>query len=154
MEQQPGVSVDQAHRVLTIICLALVGGVVTMAGVSVILVTSGTFPPFLGYPEAVRLGVGAFLLLLLGASYPVYRHAGGATNPDEPGGALSAFQTKVIAAMALREFVGIAGGLLILLSRDMVLGGTLVVLSVATMLLALPRKEDLREALQESTRRS
>ena len=146
---RPQVSIDHAHRVLLGICIALAGSVFVMASVSLVLVSSGTFPPFLGFSPTVRIGVGVFLVLLLGASYPIYRRAGEGVQGDGPDDALAAFQTKVIAAMAVREFVGIAGGLLILLSRDMVLGGTLVVLSIGTILLALPRKDDLRAALSE-----
>lgn len=148
--ETPPVDVDQAHRVLTFLCLSLAGSVALMAGVSALLVTTGAFPPFLGYPQAVRLGVGIFLILLLGASYPLYGLAGGSGEASDPAGAVTAFQTRVITSMAVREFVGIAGALLILLSRDFILGGTLAGLSLITIVLALPRKEDLLEAVRKA----
>lgn len=144
------VDLDQAHRVLLIICLALAGGVAVMAGVAVMLVQTGTFPPFLGFSQGVRVGVAIFLALLLVASYPIHRMAGGAVAVTDAASALQAFQTRVITAMAIREFVGIAGAVLMLLSRDFVVGGTLAALSVITILLALPRREDLREAVREA----
>jgi len=147
-----GLPVDlaQAHRVLLIICLALAGGVAVMAGVAFMLVQTGTFPPFLGFSPAVRLGVAAFLFLLLAASYPIHNMAGGAVAVTDAASALQAFQTRVITSMAVREFVGIAGSVLILVSRDLAVGGTLAALSVITILLALPRREDLREAVRQA----
>lgn len=144
----PDLDLDQAHRVLLFLCLALGGGVVVMAGVALALVYSGAYPPFLGFPQGVRIGVGIFLGLLLGVSYPVHRTAGGSTPVTDAASALQAFQTRTITAMAIREFVGIAGSVLILLSRDLLVGGTLAALSVVSILLALPRKEDLREAVR------
>ena len=144
------VDLDQAHRVLIIICLALAGGVAVMAGVALMLLHTGAFPPFLGFSRGVRVGVAIFLALLLAASYPVHRMAGGAVEVTDAASALQAFQTRVITAMAMREFVGIAGSVLILLSRDMVVGGSLAALSVITILLALPRKDDLREAVRRA----
>lgn len=146
----PAVDLDQAHRVLLIICLALAGGVAVMAGVALMLLYTGAFPPFLGFSPGVRIGVAVFLALLLGASYPVHRMAGGATAVTDGASALQAFQTRVITAMAMREFVGIAGSVLILLSRDLAVGGTLAALSVITILLALPRKDDMREAVRRA----
>ncbi|HSG46987.1 MAG TPA: hypothetical protein VLA43_04130 [Longimicrobiales bacterium] len=146
----PAVDLDQAHRVLIIICLALAGGVAVMAGVALMLLHTGAFPPFLGFSQGVRVGIALFLALLLAASYPVHRMAGGAVEVTDAASALQAFQTRVITAMAMREFVGIAGSVLILLSRDMVVGGSLAALSVFTILLALPRKDDLREAVRRA----
>lgn len=146
-ELQVDVDLNQAHRVLLVICVSLAGGVVIMAGVALVLVDGGHFPPFLGYSPPVRVGVGVFLTLLLAASYPIHRLAGGSVPASDAATALQAFQTRVITAMAVREFVGIAGSVLILLSRDLAVGGTLAGLSVVTILLALPRKEDMREAV-------
>lgn len=146
----PPVDLDQAHRVLLFICIALAAGVAVMALVAYGLVSGGYFPPFLGFDSGVRIGVAVFLGLLLGASYPVHRLAGGSQEVTDPATALQAFQMRVITAMAMREFVGIAGSVLILLSRDLAVGGTLAALSVAAILLALPRKADMREALRRA----
>lgn len=146
------VDLDQAHRVLLVISLALAGGVALMAGVSLILVQGGHFTAFLGFSPAVRVGVAVFLALLLGASYPVYRLAGGPSEVPGAASGLQAFQTRVITAMAMREFVGMAGAVLILLSRDLALGGTMSVLAVASILLSLPRKKELAEAVRKAER--
>ena len=146
----PTADLDQAHRILLFICIALAAGVAVMALVAYVLVSAGYFPPFLGFSSGVRIGIAVFLGLLLGASYPVHRLAGGSEEITDPATALQAFQIRVITAMAMREFVGIAGSVLILLSRDLVVGGTLAALSVVAILLALPRKEDMREALKRA----
>lgn len=144
------VDLDQAHRVLLVICLALAGGVIVMAGVAFALVSGGHFPPFLGFPAGIRIGIAVFLGLLLGASYPVHRAAGGFQEVTDAATALQSFQTRVITAMAMREFVGMAGSVLILLSRDIAVGGTLAALSVVSILLALPRKADMQEAVRRA----
>lgn len=146
------VDLDQAHRVLLVISLALAGSVAVMAGVSLILVQGGHFTAFLGFSPVVRVGVAVFLALLLGASYPVYRLAGGPSEVPGAASALQAFQTRVITAMAMREFVGMAGAVLILLSRDLAVGGTLSVLAVASILLSLPRRKELAEAVRKAER--
>lgn len=141
---------DQAYRVLLIICLALVFGVVAFAGVAAFLSSSGAFPGFLGFSPLVRTGIAVGFLVLLVGAYPLQSMAGGPVPVDDAASALQAHQTKTIVGMAVREFVGIAGGVLILLSGDLVLGGTLVGLTVITMLLALPRKEEMRAAMRRS----
>ncbi|MDT8340167.1 MAG: hypothetical protein RQ751_01525 [Longimicrobiales bacterium] len=149
-QRGPSVDVDQAYRVLVGICLVLAGGVVLAAGGAWAVLEAGLFPPFLGFPAWVRWSVGAGLLVLLAASYPAHRAAGGAVAVTDAATALQAFQTRVITAMAMREFVGMAGAVLILLSRDLLVGGTLAGLAVLSILLALPRREDLREAVRRA----
>ena len=144
----PEVDLDQAYKVLVGLSLAFAGGVALFAVVSVFLVQTGSFTPFMGYTGLVRGAVAAFVILLIGSSWPLYRLAGGAVSADDPNAALSAFQIKVIVANAIREAAGLMGGVLILLFGDLLVGGTAAALSVGAILLSLPRKDDMREALR------
>ena len=141
---------DQSYRVLLIISLAMAGGVALFAGIAAFVVSTGQFDPFMGWPGWVRGSIAAFLIVLLAASYPLYRLAGGAPRPGDPYAALSVFQTKVIVANGVRDAVGIMGAVLILFAGDLVLGGSVAIASVVTILLSLPRKDDMRAALRGS----
>jgi hypothetical protein len=141
-----GVDLDQVHRILSVMILIFAGGVASFAGVSFFVVSTGAFSPFLGYPEVVRLGIGVFLLFLLAMSYPLSRWSGAANPGESRSDAVARFQTRAVVGAAVRESVGIMGGLLILLAGDVVLGVTAAALAVVTLVTGIPSKDALRAA--------
>jgi hypothetical protein len=139
-------SIEEYHRVLVTVSLALMASVALFVGVAWVLVATERFQPFIGLQPGVRIGVGAFLLALLGASYPLSRAVGGDSPPDTREKALSNVQTRVMVGMAMRDAVGAMAAVLILLAGDVVLGGTLAFLVLLSMGLSLPGREQLDEA--------
>ncbi|MEJ2538937.1 MAG: hypothetical protein P8188_02935 [Gemmatimonadota bacterium] len=146
----PGDRIDlrEYHRVLLGLSVALMIGVLVMTGGAWMMVASGTFQPFLGLQPGVRLGVGFFLLLLLGASYPVARAAGSGDPPENRREALSQVQTRVMVAMATRDAVGGMAAVVILLTGDIVLGGSVAAATLLAMASDLPRIGVLEEAVR------
>ena len=143
-----GDSVAEYHRVLVLMSWALMGSVAVMVGGAWTLVATGTFQPFLGLQTPVRIGVGVFLVLLLGSAYPLSRAVGAGARPATRERALAVVQTRVMVGMAVRDAVGAMAAVLILLAGDVVLGGTVGALVLASMALALPRREQLEEAVR------
>lgn len=128
--------------------IALMVSVALMVGVAWFLVATGRFQPFIGLQPVVRIGVGIFLVALLGASYPLSRAVGSGDRPTSREEALGHVQTSVMIGMAVRDAVGAMAAVLILLAGDLVLGGTVAVLAFLSMGLALPRREQLEEAVR------
>ncbi len=141
-------SISEYHRVLLTISVALMGSVALMVGIAWVLVATGRFQPFIGLQPAVRIGVGVFLMALLGASYPLSRAVGTGEPITSREQALADVQTRVMIGMAVRDAVGAMAAVLILLAGDAVLGGTLGVVVLVSMGLSLPRREQLEEAVR------
>lgn len=141
-------TIGEYHRVLLTVSAALMVSVALMVGVAWFLVTSGQFQPFIGLQPAVRIGVGIFLLGLLGSSYPLSRAVGTGERPRSREKALANVQTSVMIGMAVRDAVGAMAAVLILLAGDLVLGGTVAVLVLLSMGSSLPRREQLEEAVR------
>lgn len=160
--ERPGVGADgppsdvdaaTAHQVLRIISMGLAATVAIFGVVALVLNRTGVFPPFLGYPTSVRVGIAVFLVFLLGISYPLYGWAGGAEPPKTPEEALSRLQIRVMVANATRDAAGIMGCLLILLTGDLWLGATVAALAVVTILLSVPSRDDVESAIRRVSRR-
>lgn len=141
-------SIEEYHRVLTLVSIALLGSVAVMVVGAWALVATGTFQPFLGLRLPVRIGVGVFLVVLLGAAYPLSGAVGTGGRAETREDALSRVQTRVMVGMAVRDAVGAMAAVLILLAGDVVLGGTIGVLVLMSMAAALPRREQLQEAVR------
>jgi hypothetical protein len=141
-------SIGEYHRVLTFVSLALLGSVALMVGGAWALVATGAFQPFLGLRLPVRIGVGVFLIVLLAAAYPLSRAVGSGNRPETREEALARVQTRVTVGMAVRDAVGAMAAVLILLAGDIVLGGTVGALVLVSMAAALPRRDQLEEAVR------
>ena len=122
-----GSSVDEYHRILTVLSLALMASVVILVGGAWALVATGAFQPFLGFRPPVRIAIGVFLVALLLAAYPLSRAVGGGPRPDA---------------------VGARAAVLILLAGDTVLGGTLGALVLVSMGAALPNRQAFEDAVR------
>lgn len=141
-------SIGEYHRVLSLVSLALLGSVALMVGGAWALVATGAFQPFLGVRPPVRIGIGVFLIVLLGAAYPLSRAVGADRRPGTRQEALAREQTRVMVGMAVRDAVGAMAAVLILLAGDVVLGGTLGAMVLVSMAAALPRRDQLEEAVR------
>ena len=136
------------HRVLVGISWALIGGVAAMAGGAWFLVATGTFHPFLGFSTPVRIGIAVFLVLLLLAAGPLQRAVGGGEPPEDEAAALARVQTRVMVGMAVRDAVGAMAAVLILLSGDVLVGGSVAAATLVAMVSDLPAMDDLEAAVR------
>lgn len=141
-------TVREYHRVLTLVTYGLMFSVVTVALVSAALVHTGTYPPFLNFSPLVWTGIVAFMLLLLAVSYPLQRKARRASRPTTREEALGLEQTGVMVGMAVRDAVGVTGGVIILLTGHYLVGGGMAALALAAMFLDRPREQDLITAVR------
>lgn len=145
----PGSStLREYHRVLVGISWALIAGVAVMAGGAWFLVTTGTFTPFLGFTAPVRIGIAVFLVLLLLAAGPLERAVGGGEPPEDEAAALGRVQTRVMVGMAVRDAVGAMAAVLILLSGDLLVGGSVAAATLVAMASDLPTIDDLEAAVR------
>lgn len=136
---------DQAHRQLTIITFALVGGMTLFAGVVAMLHTGGSMAPAWDGGTTLRLAaalVGVGLLAVGAMLTPRPGSAPGAPagGHESPGSILN----RTIAAQAVREGAGMLGGVVGLLTGDLLLMAALVAASAAAMIVALPSREEMR----------
>ena len=137
------------HRVLVGLSWALIAGVAAMAGGAWFLVAAELFQPFLGFTTPVRIGIAVFLVLLLLSAGPLKRAVGGDGPPSNPAEALSRVQTRVMVGMAVRDAVGAMAAVLILLSGDLLVGGSAAVATLVAMVSDLPGLDDLEEAVRQ-----
>lgn len=136
---------DQAHRQLAIITFALVGGMTLFAGVVAMLHTSGSMAPAWNGGTMLRLGaavVGVGLLAVGAMLTPRPGSAPGAPagGQESPGSILNG----TIVAQAVREGAGMLGGVVGLLTGDLLLMAALVAASAAAMIVALPSRDEMR----------
>ncbi len=143
-----GSTLREYHRVLVGISWALIAGVAAMAGGAWFLVATGTFLPFLGFTTPVRIGIAVFLVLLLLAAGPLERAVGGGEAAEDEAAALSRVQTRVMVGMAVRDAVGAMAAVLILLSGDLLVGGSAAAATLVAMVSNLPRMDDLEAAVR------
>lgn len=142
--------VDRVHRGAATVVGALILGVVMFAGIAFAVGDTGVFPADLANAP-FRWGMVALAAVILGAARPLSRKVASVPRGADAETTAAAWMRSRIVGSALREAVGMLGGVMILLG-DMEAGLALAAASIGVMLLAFPRKSDLEERVQRSSR--
>jgi hypothetical protein len=140
--------VARAVRQARVMTLALAGGVATFAVVVAFLLAGEAAADWTGTLEPSVLpwaAGGAVLLLFLAPG--LGRRIARAAAPDQAA-VIQAWTAGTLVATGLREAVGVAGLVLGLLAGSLPWALGFASVSIATMLLAWPRPEALRERLR------
>ncbi len=144
-------SAEALHRQLMLLTMALVGGVVTFGGVVAALDLGGDRGgSSLDANLRIVIALGG-VVVLVGAS--VIGRMLAASGDPAPDATAHRIRTRTIVSMALRESVGLLGGVLGLLTGDYPLMAGLVAASAATMILGIPGRARIEEQLREGRRR-
>ncbi len=135
-------------QMLTVLCLAIVSGVVIFGAVAGYLHYSGMFEPTLAGVPFVREGmVVAGILMVL--SVPRLGNAMGPGPSDQSVEAvLGKHKTSVIVTFALSEGVAFLVLVLGLLSSEMTLGLGIAALAVLAMAIRWPKRTTLEDTLR------
>jgi hypothetical protein len=141
---------DAAQRQIRIVSAGLSVGVVALVGVVAFLVTSGAFTPTLSLPAAATWGIAGAGVLALGAGRVVGRRLRRAPAGAGPEAVATRWVNGAVIATALAETPGLLGGLLGLLTGDLLLMAGLAALSVLGILTGSPPRDELERLLRRA----
>jgi hypothetical protein len=144
----PGDVVRVTHRQAVLITAALAMGVASLAGVAVALVVTGTVEPVLVTTPLLRGAVLVPAVLLLGAARALEARLRESPRGADPAEAAGRWLSGTVVGMALREAVGLLGGVIVLVTGDVLAGLALAAGALLVMLLAAPRQSDLARRLR------
>jgi hypothetical protein len=143
--------VDQRHRILGIICFALLASVAIYVGIAFVLIQQGSIPTTdsAELPEIFPVVLCAIAVLtVMGAQVMaaalLKQNLARATGED-PTPRLNAFQSAVIIGFAMREAAAVMGLVLTFLTGEILWVVGLSAVAAAAMLLAWPRKQRMLE---------
>lgn len=139
---------DQVYRQLALVTAALISGVVIFAVVVVVLQNGEVPDPSFTGGTTLRLVAAVFGIGILAAaplmSSRVRGGPGAPTGgPDSP----AAIVNSVLIAQGMRDAVGMLGGMVGFLTGDLLLMGALVAAAVASMVVGLPSRDEVRRRL-------
>lgn len=141
--------IDERMRILTIICAALVGSVVIYGAVGWFLLTQGGIAPGGILSEVpivpyilAALGLGALIFAPIVTSL-MLKQGGNQPDPGNPEPALMRYQSSVIVGFAVRESAAVMGLVATILTGSVIWIVALSTATVAAMLMAWPRRENL-----------
>ena len=143
--------VQSVHNRGVILTAALAMGHLALAGVATGFVLSGSLEPAFSTTPLLRGAVAVMGLLMLGAATVIGGRLAEAPAGATPDDAAQRYPTGLVVGMALREAVGLAGAMLILLAGDLVVGGALVAAALLTMIAAAPRRADIESRLRRAS---
>lgn len=143
--------VENLHRQLLVLTMALVGGVVTFSGI-VGAMAAGRDVDAAGLEPAVRLALAIGGAAVLVGAAIVGRLLIDAPGDPDPESIAGRIRTGVIVSMAMRESVGLMGGVVGLLTGDYLLMAGLAAGSAATMVLGMPGRTAIEEKLRRAGR--
>ena len=143
--------VRQHLRVLSVICAAILSGILLSAGVTWYLRSSGTFGGDTSGGAvnlSTILNLAALMVLVVAHFLPRALAATGPGAPFEE--ILAAHKRSIIIGMALREGAALMAIVGVLLTGEVTPGMTVAGLAVVLILLGWPRKSQLEGRLQGS----
>jgi hypothetical protein len=135
-------------RVELVITAALAGGVILLAGVASFLVMRGAMTPYMATTPLLRGIVVVIAIFFLGTARAIERRIRRGPAHADREAIVRAHFSGTLVGMALREAVGLLGGMMILVSGDVAAGAALAGAAVLVMALALPKGDDLEERLR------
>lgn len=131
------------------IVLAMAGGIALFTVVATVLVAGGSMGAAGTLPSTLLVGVGIAVLVMLGTAPMVRRvlmESGSPAPPELP----RRWFTSLLVASAVREGAGLLGIVLGLLAGSVPFIVGMGAASVASMLLAFPRGDELDAAIRRS----
>lgn len=141
-------TVDQTHRQVSLITFALISGMTIFAVVVGVLHSGGSIDPTLTASATLRLVAAVIGVGLLATAHLITPRPGSAPGAssrggENPGGIVSG----TIVPQAIREGVGMLGGMVGFLTGDLLLMGALVAAAAASMVVGLPSRDEIRRRL-------
>jgi hypothetical protein len=144
VEATPPALVDDAARVTTVICAAIVLAVPVYVAVAWMVVGQGVGASGGGLPSVLVWALASVGITLLAVAEAVWaamkRSAAGRPTPADR---LASYRTAAIVSFAMRESAAIIGLVIALLTGDLRWSFALSAAAVLAMLLGFPRRADM-----------